>query len=185
MKFAPVIVSVVVRLPASICLGLKSVMRGRPFTALKALAMPVPQIDVVQALLPPGKALTVFCKICVTWAGVAVGINDRTSDAMPGHVRRRHAGALIVNVSIRAGRGRPGVERGEDAVRVVARVLLAAGRGNIDHTAVVAVVRALAGLIGGGYGDDIVAAGGVEVGGILHCCCPPRRPPSCRPPRSN
>ena len=52
MKFAPVIVSVVVTLPMGTCFGLKSVMRGKPLTALKALAMPGPQIDVVHVLPP-------------------------------------------------------------------------------------------------------------------------------------
>ena len=82
MKFAPVMVRVVLGLPALICLGLKSVMRGRPLTELKALAMPGPQIDVLH-VLPPGKALTVFCMIWLTCAGVALGMSDTTSDAIP------------------------------------------------------------------------------------------------------
>ena len=44
-------------------------------TAAPAFTIPLPQIPVLQ-VLPPGKLVTVFCRICNTWAGVRSGSSE-------------------------------------------------------------------------------------------------------------
>ena len=59
--------------------GLSPVMVGTGFetaaTAAPAFTMPLPQVEVLQEL-PPGKLVTVFCKIVNTSAGVSDGLRE-------------------------------------------------------------------------------------------------------------
>jgi len=44
-------------------------------TAAPAFTIPLPQIDVLQ-VLPPGKLVTVFWRICNTWLGERDGLRE-------------------------------------------------------------------------------------------------------------
>jgi hypothetical protein len=50
--------------------------------AAPAFTIPLPQMDVLQ-VLPPGKLVTVFCRICNTWAGVRDGLSEYSSETTP------------------------------------------------------------------------------------------------------
>ena len=76
MKPLPLTVSVNPGPPDAAKGGLNPVMVGwKTATAAPALTMPRPQLEMVQEL-PPGKRVTVFCKIANNSAGVSVGLSE-------------------------------------------------------------------------------------------------------------